>query len=211
MERRNAKTFLFFKGSSLCPKPCWPADLVLDMEEGQLARMEPTFHPACWPTGIFSLVRREFGRVRIRACTPMHTGPGRRTPTAPSGPSVLECISGTEYSLVSHLQESHAGFEAPRKRHEGGSIYSQMLLLLKLSEYAVRTYHPNEGNRLRNEAAARTHRRRLVNDLPRHARFRRAAHTTFRLPFKPRSTSLVILPWHSSSIQRLTSQNSDAA
>jgi hypothetical protein len=63
----------------------------------------------------------------------MRTGPGRRT-TAPSGPSFSSASLEPSNSLVSHLQESHAVFEALRKRHEGGSIYSQMLLLLKLSD-----------------------------------------------------------------------------
>jgi len=48
---------------------------------------------------------------------------------------ILERVSETDYSLVSHLRESHAVFEELRKRHErGSSIYSQMPLLLKLSD-----------------------------------------------------------------------------
>jgi hypothetical protein len=44
---------------------------------------------------------------------------------------LLNHISSTDYSLVSHLHNSHTIFEELRKRHEQGCIFSQILLIQK--------------------------------------------------------------------------------
>ena len=61
----------------------------------------------------------------------------------------------TDYLLVLHLWESHAVFEELRNHHEQGSIYSQMLLLLKLSDMQ---FEPATPKPFANEVAVHMHR-----------------------------------------------------
>ena len=113
-------------------EPCWPADLVLDMEKDnwpewsrRLTLLAGRLRFSGWLNG--SLTCPDPGVYPNAHCSwKMNDGAVRAV--------ILERVSETDYSLVSHLQESHAVFEELRKRHEQGSIYSQMLLLMKLSD-----------------------------------------------------------------------------
>lgn len=111
---------------------CWPADLVLDTEKDN------------WPdwSRSFTLLAGRLGFSRwldgSRTCYDPAAYPNAhrtwKTNDRAVRAVILERVSETDYSLVSHLQDTHAVFEELRKRHERGSIYSQMLLLLKLSD-----------------------------------------------------------------------------